>query len=775
MPYYLAEIRLNKRSKNVRMERKMGKQLIKHLVITLLIFTLISALIMIVPVAVGSDDSGQSEIIADLEDLHEHVSNTTKLPNNAFNNSRAAEGQRNALCNKIQAVIHQIEAGAYKGAVNKLQNDIENAIGNWINDPWKSELIEEVEGIIEKIRDKEPPVIVDVWREPETPAYNETVTVKANVTDERSGVKTVILSYSIDMIRWVNVTMDLVEGLYVGEIPAFPYDTTVYYKIYAYDKAGNLATAEPYSYTVTDPYDPVIGVPTWEPEEPFADEEVKVSVLVSEPVNASGIKNVTLWYRTDSEWQSIEMELKKGKWTATIPGQSAGVNVTFYIESYDNAGNSVMTPTYYYTVKAPPPGRRPVAVFTYSPLTPYTGEAVIFDARASYDPDGYIVSYFWDFGDDSTGTGNITTHSYVDNGVYIVTLKVTDNDTLSDTFSADVTVLNRPPIALFTENATTVLTGETIHFDASGSRDPDGSIVSYFWNFGDGTNATGVTTTHSYADNGTYTVTLTVTDNDGATDSANATKIVGNKSPVALFTESAESVLTGQTISFNAGSSYDPDGTIASYSWDFGDGASATGVTVNHAYEDDGIYTVTLTVTDDDGATASTNANKTVSNRPPVALFTENETTVLTGETIRFNASGSYDPDGSIVRYLWDFGDNTTEIYKGENLTAIATHTYAKARNYTVTLTVTDDDGASSSLSAEKTVKARPGLPWALFAVVGLGIAALVATVIYLWYRRRKKRGAASAAASPPRPETKPVVTLYVPSGVLAGYQEERR
>jgi PKD repeat protein len=154
-----------------------------------------------------------------------------------------------------------------------------------------------------------------------------------------------------------------------------------------------------------------------------------------------------------------------------------------------------------------------------------------------------------------------------------------------------------------------VNTGEVIYFNASGSYDPDGSIESYFWDFGDGTiGVTGVTVEHSYAGRGTYTVTLTVTDDDGATASTNATKIVRNRPPVAVFTESAETVDTGEDIHFNAGDSYDPDGEIASYSWDFGDETGATGVMVSHAYVDDGVYTVTLTVTDDLGATASANA-----------------------------------------------------------------------------------------------------------------------------------------------------------------------
>jgi len=349
------------------------------------------------------------------------------------------------------------------------------------------------------------------------------------------------------------------------------------------------------------------------------------------------------------------------------------------------------------------PLQPPHAEFTYSPTTPYTGETVTFNATSSYDLDGYIVSYVWDFGDDTTGTGNIATHSYGDDGTYTVILNVTDDDGLSDTFSKDVTVLNRPPVASFTENATTVLTGEAIRFDASSSYDPDGSIASYSWSFGDGTNGMGVTATHSYADDGTYTVTLTVTDDDGSKSSANATKTVLNRFPVASFTESAEAVYTGEVILFNASSSSDPDGTIIKYFWDFGDGTNATGITTTHSYSAAGNYTVTLTVTDDDGATNSANATKFVTqNLPPVASFTENATTVFTGEVISFNASASYDLEGSIVKYFWTFGDGT-------NATGVtATHSYADDGVYTVTLTVTDNLGLTGSTSATKTVLNRP-------------------------------------------------------------------
>jgi len=346
--------------------------------------------------------------------------------------------------------------------------------------------------------------------------------------------------------------------------------------------------------------------------------------------------------------------------------------------------------------------RPPVAVFTESAESVYTGETITFNASSSYDPDGSIVSYFWNFGDGANATGTIVSHAYADNGVYTVTLTVTDNDGAKTSASALKTVWNRAPIASFTESATTVFTNEVISFNASGSYDPDGWIVSYLWNFGDGITATGVTTSHAYAENGVYTVTLTVTDNDGAKTTATSTKQILNRAPLASFTESATTVLTGQVIYFNASASYDPDGSIVSYLWTFGDGATATGVTASHAYSNDGTYIVTLKVTDNDGATATATSTKTVLNRPPVASFTESATVVLTLESITFNASSSYDPDGSIVSYFWTFGDGTNALGK------IVSHAYSDNGIYTVTLKVTDDDGATATVAATKTVLNRP-------------------------------------------------------------------
>ncbi|UOX99768.1 PKD domain-containing protein [Blastococcus sp. PRF04-17] len=174
---------------------------------------------------------------------------------------------------------------------------------------------------------------------------------------------------------------------------------------------------------------------------------------------------------------------------------------------------------------------------------------------------------------------------------------------------------NLPPTARFAATADGLVAG----FDGTGATDVDGTITGYAWNFGDGSTGAGATASRTYAAAGTYPVTLTVTDNRGATSTATrlvtVAPVVPNAVPTAAFTASAQHL----ALTVDASAAADSDGVLTGYAWNFGDGATATGVTASHAYARAGTYTVTLTVTDDDGATAS--AEKVVEvTAPPVQV-----------------------------------------------------------------------------------------------------------------------------------------------------------
>jgi PKD repeat protein len=240
-----------------------------------------------------------------------------------------------------------------------------------------------------------------------------------------------------------------------------------------------------------------------------------------------------------------------------------------------------------------------------------------------------------------------------------------------------------------------------LSFDGSGSYDDDGDTITYSWNFGDGSTGVGVTPNHVYTSGGIYTVTLIV--NDGKVDSepsiTTADILEVNDPPVANA-GGPYSGTEGVAVIFDGSGSYDSDGTITSYDWDFGDGTTGTGISPAHTYVTAGVYTATLTVTDDDGATATDEATVTINeavNNPPVAdaggPYSGTE-----GVAIIFDGSGSYDSDGTITSYDWDFGDGNT----GTGISP--THTYGTAGVYTATLTVTDDDGATATDEATVTV-----------------------------------------------------------------------
>jgi PKD repeat protein len=355
----------------------------------------------------------------------------------------------------------------------------------------------------------------------------------------------------------------------------------------------------------------------------------------------------------------------------------------------------------------------PTAQFVFSPASPKTGEKVIFNAETSSDSDGDIISYEWNFGDGKTATGITTDHKYKNPGSYSVVLVVRDDSGNQASAGQTVTVTRGDqPVASFVYSPTNPRVDETIHFNASQSSDPDSDTLSYQWDFGDGNSGEGKTLTHSYSSSGSYTVLLVVTDDDGNTGAASQTiNISSGESPTANFNVSPASPKVDELVSFNASDSSDPDDSIVSYQWDFGDGATASGMIVTHRFSSQGTFSVTLMVTDESGNSDSAVKTVTVSSgNPPDAQFSFSPSNPKTGDAVIFNAEGSSDGDGHIVRYDWSFGDGATAT--GETVS----HVYTSANSFRVTLTVTDNDGNKDTREQTVTVGENQP-PTALFVI----------------------------------------------------------
>ena len=254
--------------------------------------------------------------------------------------------------------------------------------------------------------------------------------------------------------------------------------------------------------------------------------------------------------------------------------------------------------------------------------------------------------------------------------------------------------------------------GVPVSFDGSGSYDTDGIIVSYAWDFGDGATDTGVTTTHTYAGAGTYIVSLVVTDNGSATDTAQTTAEITINQPPIADARGPYSVDEGMTLTLDASDSYDPDDAIVFYEWDLdNDGAyDASGVTTTVVFNDDDVYTVGLRVTDSYGGTDTDTTSATVNDLGPVASL-NGDTGLDEGQSGSYDASGSTSNPDEIASYEWDWDYDGTTFNPSGDTGVTQVHTWNDNGTYAVAVRVTDEDGSTDIATLSVTVEATPDFP----------------------------------------------------------------
>lgn len=251
--------------------------------------------------------------------------------------------------------------------------------------------------------------------------------------------------------------------------------------------------------------------------------------------------------------------------------------------------------------------------------TCYTNDKVNFDGSYSVASQGSsIEKYEWDFDGDGVvdAEGAKSSFTFQEKGTYNVKLTVTDSLEQTSSDYCTVTVRNRGPSASFTYTPTEITIKDAVNFFDT-SEDEDGTIVTWFWDFGDGTNSTLQSPTHTFGQKGNHEVALIVTDNDDAKDSITHTILVTNLPPEASFECTPANPRTDGDVQF-ADKSTDPENIpLSSWLWDFGDGYTSDLQNPTHKFASKGDYNVNLTVWDDENATDTFPMMVSVTEPPP--------------------------------------------------------------------------------------------------------------------------------------------------------------
>ncbi len=362
--------------------------------------------------------------------------------------------------------------------------------------------------------------------------------------------------------------------------------------------------------------------------------------------------------------------------------------------------------------------RAPMPIISVEEDALLTGETFSFSGNQSSDMDGSVISLHWDLGDGNTSEGWTVSHSYRWPGEYVVRLTITDDDDRSAWTTKRVAALNRPPVASFKVDAVEVWKGRTATLNASASSDVDGRVAQYEWDFGDGTSGE-VTRSplvhHVFEAAGVFPVTLVVVDDMGAMDRFETSVEVRNRVPMAELVVDPVSVLTGEDVELDGSKSFDPDGTIAVFSFQVTDpGGEVVAVlegsddVVIWVPEDDGDYTILLVVTDDDGASMSIEGSVDVVNRAPTVVL-DTDTGDLFGSVVQVPATLTVgvlvdDDDGEVVTVVWSDGEGGTTLAEG---TSVALPVDVEGP-VTWMVLVTDDDGAQARTWLNLTLNEPP-------------------------------------------------------------------
>jgi hypothetical protein len=474
---------------------------------------------------------------------------------------------------------------------------------------------------------------------------------------------------------------------------------------------------------------PVVSSVLITPRQPTPMDNLICTAQVSDP--DSNLDYIAFkWYRNNELVRTINKGVSGGSATEsdTLPYTYLRENDVIRCDArvYDTQGayadgyDSV-------TVGSGQTNQPPVAVLWADPVNVQRGYNVRFDGSQSYDPDGTVVSYYFDYGNGQNSgwvSGNFIYYAYPQIGVYYAKLKVRDNSGAESGWSASVRIdvyeqqQNQLPVAVLTAQPTNVRPYMNVKFDGSGSYDPDGVVTIYYFDYGDGQNSGWTQNSyvyHSYQQVGTYFAKLKVKDNRGAESAW---------SPTVTIT-----VTSGQPPSQNPHvdtiqiSPADPDEyddlecavSVSDSNGDLGyvtfkwsrnnavirtytryvNGYSDTSTdTLSYLYTEAGdLIECNVIVYDRAGHTDEDRVTVTIGQAPvenPVAVLYADPTDPDVGESVKFDGSQSYDSDGEVVSYYFEFGDGS---FYGWTSSPQTYHTYRDDGTYYARLKVKDNEG----------------------------------------------------------------------------------
>lgn len=359
-------------------------------------------------------------------------------------------------------------------------------------------------------------------------------------------------------------------------------------------------------------------------------------------------------------------------------------NVCLTIEAH-NPGCTA-TFCHHVVIHGPPPGSCHAAFSAHQP----DPEQQIVDFTDVSTSDGVIGTWEWDFGDGNISTEQNPTHSYTGPGTYNVCLTITDDDGGCTNHVCHSIVVHHPPAGICHAAFNFHQPDPEVYIiDFTDESTSDGVIGTWEWVFGDGNSSNEQNPTHSYESPGTYTVCLTITDDDGGCTNHVCHEITVHHAPDGVCHAgfvAHQPELDLQTVIFTDQST--SDGVIVSWLWDFGDGSTSTEQNPTHTYSAYGTYLVCLNITDDNGCASHACHHITI-HHPPAEicqpLFFAHQPD-QNDFTINFTDHSS--SSDTIVTWAWDFGDGN--ISNEQN----PSHTYSLPGTYQVCLTITDNDGS---------------------------------------------------------------------------------